>query len=80
MSGTETAASGAAARALSRTRSRSRKVGLRRANASAFNGGVLRQPAEGVAAALGVDQRIVLDGGEHAQSGVDCGAAASRRL
>ena len=71
MSGTDTAASGAAARALSRTRSRSRNVGLRNAKASAFSGGVCGRPAEGVAPALPVDQRVVLDGGEHAQPGID---------
>ena len=42
--GTDTVASGAAALASSRTRSRSRKVGLRIANASAFSGGVRGSP------------------------------------
>ena len=44
MSGTDTAANGAAARASIWTRSLSRKVGLRNANASAFNGGMSGNP------------------------------------
>ena len=78
MPGTDTAASGAAARALSRTRSRSRNVGLRSANASALKRRRLRQAPERVAPALPVDQRIVLDSGEHAQSGVDAAQQVSQ--
>ena len=44
MSGSDTAASGAAARASILTRSVSRKVGLRNANTSAFHGGVRGRP------------------------------------
>ena len=71
MSGTDTAASGAAAGASMRTRSAGRNVGLRNANASAFHGGVRGKPAEAVAAAGAVDQRIIRDGRQHPQLRID---------
>ena len=44
MSGTDTVASGPAARPSTRTRSRSRNVGLRSANTRAFHGGLCGSP------------------------------------